>query len=78
MCAVSYNVLEELLLADGLCEKSDAAVYSQLQDIGPEIEMFNKEYLKKTSAKVAGLYKKMCKYNKYNFKQRIGEVLDMG
>ena len=40
--------------------------------------MFNKDYLKKTTGKVANLYKKMCKYNKFNFKQRIGEVLDMG
>ena len=40
--------------------------------------MFNRDYFKKTSSKVANLYRKMCKYNKFNFKQRIGEVLDMG
>ena len=71
-------MLEELLLKDGVCELSDAEVYLALQKQSPPIDMFNKDYFKKTTGKVANLYKKMCKYNKFNFKQRIGEVLDMG
>jgi hypothetical protein len=78
MCNKDQDYMEQLLLKDGLCELSDGEVYAALQRDSPKVEMFNKDYLKKTSAKVASLYKKMCKYNKFNFKQRIGEVLVMG